>query len=88
MTVYAIALEKTASLVSHQAAIPSALLYSLTRNRAGVYARNRAVVLACKLAGCMVKDIDRHFQREPMTISQGIIKVEQLIHNDTMLKKH
>ena len=48
---------------------------------------NLAANLARKLAGCMVKDIARHFQREPMTISQGIIKVEQLIHNDIVLKK-
>jgi len=38
--------------------------------------------LARKLAGFRVKEIAQHFNREPMTISLGVIKVEKLLQRD------
>jgi len=43
--------------------------------------------LARKVSGYLVKDIDQHFRREPMTVSQGIIKLEDLIQRDKDLEK-
>jgi chromosomal replication initiation ATPase DnaA len=43
--------------------------------------------LARKIAGHRVKDIAGHFGREPMTISQAIIKVEGLIQNDSAVEE-
>ena len=64
------------------AAIPRDRLYSLTRDRQGAYGRNLVAHLARKLAGYRVKKIAQHFQREPMTISLGVKKVEKLLHRD------
>jgi chromosomal replication initiator protein len=67
--------------------IESEKLYSLTRNRAGAHGRNLVAYLARKLSGYLVKDIAKYFQREPMVISQGIIKVERLIQSNIEQKK-
>jgi hypothetical protein len=69
------------------AKIDSERLYSLTRNRAGAHGRNLVAYLARKLSGYLVKDIAKYFQREPMVISQGIIKVERLIQSNTEQKR-
>ncbi len=49
------------------------------RDRQEAYGRNLAAYLARKLAGFGVKEIAQHFKREPMTISLGIKKVENLL---------
>jgi len=43
--------------------------------------------LARKLTGSLVKDIARHFQREPMTISEAVIKIESLMEKDMELAR-
>jgi chromosomal replication initiation ATPase DnaA len=43
--------------------------------------------LARKASGYLVRDIAEHFCREPMTISQAIIKLEDLIQRDKDLEK-
>jgi len=40
-----------------------------------------------KVSGYFVKDSAQHFRREPMTISQAIIKLEDLIQRDKDLGK-
>jgi hypothetical protein len=60
-------------------------LYSLTRDRRGAHGRGIVAYLARKLTGSLVKDIARHFQREPMTISEAIIKIEDLMEKDKEL---
>jgi chromosomal replication initiation ATPase DnaA len=49
----------------------------------------RAIVayFAKKLTGSLVKDIARHFQREPMTISEAVIKIESLVERDMELAR-
>ncbi len=62
-------------------------LYSLTRERAGAYGRGLVAYLARKLVGSPVKDIAQHFKREPMTISLGVKKIENLIQGDRDLAR-
>lgn len=85
--VFAIALEDIAMEVVNHMAIGRDRLYSLTRDRVGAYGRAIVAYLARKLAGSLVKDIARHFQREPMTISEAIIKIESLMEKDMVLAR-
>lgn len=43
--------------------------------------------LARKVSGYMVKEIAEHFKRSPVTIGEGIMKVEELLRTDKSLKK-
>jgi chromosomal replication initiation ATPase DnaA len=85
--VFAIALEDIAMEVVNHMAIGRDRLYSLTRDRVGAYGRAIVAYLARKLAGSLVKDIARHFQREPMTISEAVIKIESLMEKDMELAR-
>jgi hypothetical protein len=49
---------------------------------ARAYGRNLAGYPARKLVGFRAKEIVQHFQREPMTISLGVKKVEKLLQRD------
>ncbi len=60
-------------------------LYSFTRDRQGAYGRSLVAYLARKVAGFRVKEIAQHFNREPMTISLGIKKVEKILQGDSNL---
>jgi len=60
---------------------------SLSREREGAYGRSLVAYLARKLSGYLVKDIARYFCREPMTISQGVVKVERVLGGDEDLAK-
>jgi len=82
-----VSLEKIAGEVIRGEGIPRDRLYSLTCDRRGAYGRNLVAYLARKLAGFKVKDIAQHFKREPMTISLGIKKVENLHHRDEDFSK-
>ncbi len=57
-------------------------VYSLTRGRQGAYGRGLVAYLARKVAGIPLKEIAQHFNREPMTISLGIKKVEKILQED------
>ncbi len=80
-------LENIAGEVIRGASIPRDQLYSLTRGRQGAYGRNLVAYLARKLAGFRVKEIAQHFKREPMTISLGVKKVENLLQRDRDFSK-
>jgi hypothetical protein len=73
--------------VGDKMAIPRDRLYSLTRDRKGAYGRAIVAYLAREMAGFLVKDIGRHFHREPMTISEAIIKIEGLMERDKELAR-
>ena len=62
-------------------------MYSLTRDWRGAYGRAIVGYLARKLTGSLVKDIARHFQREPMTISEAVMKMESLVERDMELAR-
>ena len=85
--VYDIPLRDIALEVSEATGIPQDRLYSLARNRRGAFGRSVVAYLARKVSGYSVKDIAQHFRREPMTISQAIIKLEDLIQRDKDLGK-
>jgi chromosomal replication initiation ATPase DnaA len=61
--------------------------YSLTRDRMGAYGRAIVGYLGRELTGSLVKDIARDFQREPMTISRAVIKMERLVEKDVELAR-
>jgi len=86
-SVYDIPLKEIALEVSKAAEIPQESLYSLTRARRGALGRSMVAYLARKVSGYLVRDIAEHFRREPMTISQAIIKLEDLIQRDKDLKE-
>jgi hypothetical protein len=73
--------------VADKMAIPRDRLYSLTRDRMGAYGRAIVAYLARDMTGSLVKDIARHFHREPMTLSEAIIKIESLMEKDKELAR-
>lgn len=62
-------------------------MHSMTRDRKGALGRGLVAFLARKVSGHKVKEIAAFFRREPMTISQAIIKVEGLAQKDTDLAR-
>ncbi|MBI5967012.1 MAG: hypothetical protein HY882_04020 [Deltaproteobacteria bacterium] len=54
----------------------------MTRDRLGAYGRGLVAYLARKLTGCRVKVIAQYFNRESMTISLGVMKIENLLQRD------
>jgi len=82
-----ISLEKIVLEVLRETGIPRDQVYSLTRGREGALGRYLAAYLARKLAGFRVIEVARHFNREPMTLSLGVKKVESLLQNDKALAK-
>jgi REP element-mobilizing transposase RayT len=83
--IFAIPMMDISVEVGNKMAIPRDRLYSLTRDRMGAYGRAIVAFLARKMGGFLVKDIAQHFQREPMTISEAIIKIEALMEKDKEL---
>ena len=82
-----IPLEDIAKEVVNHMAIGVDRMYSLSRDRRGAYGRAIVGYLARKLTGSLVKDIARHFQREPMTISEAVMKMESLVEKDMELAR-
>ena len=82
---FEIPLEEIAKEVVNHMAIGRDRMYSLTRDRRGAYGRAIVGYLARKLTGSLVKDIAGHFQRESMTISEAVIKMESLVEKDMEL---
>jgi putative transposase len=82
-----IPIEEMVREVSRVAGVTQDRMYSLSRNRRGAYGRGLVAYLARKLAGYLVKDIAGYFRREPMTMSEAIIKVEDLLRRDEGLAK-
>ena len=62
--------------------VPWDRMHSVTRERRGAYGRGVAGYLGRKLAGLPVKEIARYFHREPMTVSLGVRKIEDLMRRD------
>ena len=60
---------------------------SLTRDRMGGYGRTIVAYLTRKLTCSLVKEIARHSQMEPMTISEAALKIESLMVKDIELAK-
>ena len=79
---YDIPIEDAVMEVGRHLGINRDRIYSLTRDREGAHGRGVVAYLTRKLGGCLVKEIARHFRREPMTISEAIGKVENRIQKD------
>ena len=83
--IFEIPLKDISMEVGDKMAIPQDRFYSLTRDRKGAYGRAIVAYLAREMMGSLVKDIARHFHREPMTMSEAIIKIEGLMEKDKEL---
>jgi len=79
---YEIPLEDIVMEVGKVVGIAPDRMYSLSRDRQGAFGRGLAAYLARKLSGYRVKDVARHFHREPVAISQGMMKVEHRLRAD------
>ena len=84
---YEIPIEEIVREVEARVGIFRNQIYSLSRDRRGAYGRSLVAYLARKLSGYLVKDIAQYFGREPMTISRGVIRVEDLLRRDRDLAK-
>jgi len=84
---FEIPLEDIVQEVIDHMAIGRDRMYSLSRDRRGAYGRAVVGYLARKLTGSLVKDIARHFQREPTTISEGVMKMESRVEKDRELAR-
>jgi hypothetical protein len=82
-----IPIEQIVKEVSSVVGVTRDRMYSLSRGRRGAYGWGLVAYLARKLAGYLVKDIAEHFRREPMTMSEAIINVENLLRSDEGLAK-
>lgn len=79
-------MEEIIQEVISQTGISGDRLYSLTRDRRGALGRNLVTYLARKLTGRRVKEIAQYFNREPMRMSLGLRKIENLLQCDKDLK--
>ncbi len=84
---YEIPIKDISMEVADKMAIPPNRLYSLTRDRRGAYGRAIVAYLAREMTGSLVKDLAGHFHREPMTISEAVIKIEGLMEKDKELAR-
>jgi len=79
---FEISLEDIVMEVGKTVGIARDRINSLSRDRSGALGRSLAAYLARKLSGYLVKDVARYFHREPAMISQGMMKVENLLRGD------
>jgi hypothetical protein len=77
-----IPLEDIVLEVGKTVGIPRNQIYSLSRDRKGALGRSLVAYLARKLSSYLVKDVAGYFHREPAMISQGMMKVENLLLAD------
>lgn len=82
---YEVPIEEIVKEVGKDMRITRDRIGSLSRNREGAYGRSLVAYLARKLSGYLLKDIARYFHREPMTISQGVAKIERVLEEDENL---
>jgi REP element-mobilizing transposase RayT len=79
---FEISLEDIVMEVCKTVGIARGRINSLSRDRSGALGRSLAAYLARKLSGYLVKDVARYFHREPAMISQGMMKVENILQAD------
>jgi putative transposase len=77
-----IPLEDIVAEVGKRVHITPDRMYSLSRERKGAFGRGLTAYLARKLSGYRVRDVAGHFHREPVAISQGMMKVEDRLRAD------
>jgi REP element-mobilizing transposase RayT len=85
--VYEVSLEAISEGTSIAMGIRRDKLYSRAREREGARGRWIVAYLARRISGYGVKEIADHFGRSPVTISEGIKKVEDLERRDKSFAK-
>jgi REP element-mobilizing transposase RayT len=79
---FEIPLEAIVREVGETVGITRDRIHSLSRDRRGALGRSLVAYLARKLSGYFVKDVAKYFRREPAMMSQGIMKLENLLRAD------
>jgi len=82
---YDVPKEDIAEAIGRELGISHELMYSLTRDRQGALGRSLTAYLGRKLGGYAIVDMARHFERDPVVISQQLAKAERLISADGKL---
>jgi len=85
--VYDIPLGAISQEVSEATGIAEDKLNSMTRDREGVRGREIVGYLGRRISGYGVKEIADHFGRSPVTMSEGIKRVEDLQRRDKAFAK-
>ena len=85
--IYDVLLVAISQEVSRATRITEDRLYSAGRDREGARGRGLVAYLARKISGYMVKEIADYFKRSPVTISEGVIKVENLLREDKSFER-
>jgi len=80
--VYDVPLEAIVKEVSRATGIAESRLHSATKDREGVRGRGLTGYLARKMSGYTVKEIADHFRRSPVTIGEGIMRIEEELRRD------
>jgi len=79
---FEMSIEEIVTEVGKTVGITRNRIHSLSRDRKGSLGRSLVAYLARKLSGYLVKEVARYFHREPAMISQGVMKVENLLRAD------
>jgi hypothetical protein len=79
---FEIPLEDIVGEVDKTVGITRDRIHSLSRDRKGSLGRSLVAYLARKLSGYFIKEVARYFHREPAMISQGMMKIENLLRAD------
>ena len=85
--VYDVSLEVISHEVSRAIRIREDRLYSASRDREGAGGRGLVAYLARTISGYTVKEVADYFRRSPVTISEAIVKVEGLLHEDKSFER-
>jgi len=85
--VYDVPLEAISQEVSRATRIREDRLHSAARDREGARGRGLVAYLARTISGCMIKEIADYFKRSPVTISEAVIKVEDLLRKDKSFER-
>jgi len=85
--VYDVPLEAISQELSKATKIREDRLHSASRGREGAGGRGLVAYLARMISGYMVKEVADYFRRSPVTISEAIIKVEDLLREDKSFER-
>ena len=73
---YKVSLDEVSRAAASALNIPKGLLGGLTRSRQGAWGRAVVAYLARKVGGYSLKEVGKHFNRDPVLMSKGVRKVE------------
>lgn len=85
--IYEISLDDMVDGVEMRFGIPFRIIRGMSRNREGALGRSIVGYLGRKLAGFPLRNIADYFRRDPVSLCQGIAKVEKRIMEEDAFRK-